>query len=165
MDFWTKLKDHINKHHENTRAKIKAGHAYNNIVAKIRTNEITLDDTLKAQLTELKEIHSFIQMTGLHLFTTIVNEIFIYIHDNNLNSQLLENEFRKQNLNIYLIARTVTNDDKNIIDMFTNEPSEYEMVVVVTEIYDYYISELKKYGYTDITMNYKNLLHAGVLIV
>lgn len=97
-------------------------------------------------------------------FIDIVSDCYNYVKNNKINYEDLEYQFRKKNMNIYIIARKFIKTNKNVFCRLHDEDKEYEANFVVTKDIDYYNSELKKFGYEDPKENYKNINKCGSLM-
>lgn len=154
-EFWVELEKLIKSHEQSIKNKNKYIDLYNKSVKEKNYNQcVHLDLNIKKHTKEQQKI-----------FFNICSIIYKYMNENNYNYKYMEQQFRKRNLNIYVIARKFANNNKSISCKLHNNDMEYEGNIVVTDDIEYYNNELKKFGYCDKVSNYNNLDKCGFLTV
>jgi hypothetical protein len=167
MDFWTKFEQLLKNHHDATRVKVETGEAFNELVNGKKMGKETPETDINILLT-LKQINEATALEAKQYFAEIMNQAIKYAYETNINFQQLEDEFRKRKLGIYIIAKPSSPqiiNDKKAISLYNKVEQPYETNFVVTTDYDYYLKELKYFGYNSKNTNYKNLLKTGVMTI
>ncbi|ARF08762.1 hypothetical protein Catovirus_1_812 [Catovirus CTV1] len=152
-DFYQNLEFKIKSHEEMIERRVKYLKIYNNPTPghNISTEEA------------FAYAHTYGQMTAKK-FMEIIQDCVCYVTKNNINYHELENEFRKRELHIYIIARLFQKGQNNVVCKLGNDDMKYEANFVVTKDVKFYENELLKFGYLDKDKNNENLKKCGVLI-
>jgi hypothetical protein len=127
---------------------------YNNLteVTKLKNSRQEIDHKIYVLKGELNK-----------LYTEICEKIFLYLNKHkDVTLDILEKSFREENENIYLIAKKFNSVENGLGILLNSEKKSFEVNVVLTRNYDYYIGELNTYGFGD---NMENLKDAGFIEV
>lgn len=159
--FWINLKNLLVEHEKCVDCKINYGYSVKELnkgssylphyVVSNYINNLILEYNLNNKI--LKNI-----------FYKIINECINYINYDQIDFQMLEDQFREKNINIYIIAKKFTRTNNIYYCKLNNINKEFEANFVITKYHDYYLKELEKFGCSE-ENNYDNLKKCGILLM
>ena len=162
INFWEKLKCLVNKHEVCSENKV----IINNILKEISENSNYLTVQLRTSYLKNLLIDYDNNNTVLKiLFKKIITECLNYVNQHKIDFHQLENQFRQNNINIYIIAKKFLKDNNETFCKLHNENKNFEAYFIISKNYEFYLSELTKCEYANSDENYENLKDCGILLI